>query len=638
LHKKLQRRLKATYFENILEENKLNIKKTWSTLNKIIGNKNNKSGFPNNFVINNTQVGDRQEIAEAFNIFFSKIGLQTGLNVPKVNTSFKSFMPKPMLHSIFLAPVSPSDVFNTTQKLKPKTSSGYDCISTKLLKATINEILEPLTHVINTSFETGIVPKDMKIAKVIPIYKSSDKTLLKNYRPISLLPAFSKVIEKLMYKKITSFMNTNNLFFKHQYGFRENHSTVHPILHLLNQCALSTNHPNPEFTLAIFCDLSKAFDVISHDILLSKLHCYGIRGIANNWFKNYLTDRVQYVEIDGFKSSYSQIECGVPQGSILGPLLYLIYVNDICFSCNGSILSFADDTTIYVSDSNIDSLYNNANILVNSLFKWFCSNRLSLNPTKTKYIVIRPPSLKGDLSQKQIMIENTLLYRIGKNCDEKAAKFLGILIDENLTWKYHLSHINKKVSRALFSLKQVKHFLPKQCMKTLYYSLIHSHLSYGILVWGNATQSALHQTTLLQKRAIRLINNAKYNSHTDPLFRGSHILKLVDIVEYQAALFAFDLNTKKLPISFNDIFTFNRDLPNTRVTRQSDNLYVANSYNVFAGRLPLISIPRIWNKWINLLTYQTTRSHFKHQLKTNIFHAYPEIVRCNNIRCNDCYR
>jgi len=239
------------------------------------------------------------------------------------------------------------------------------------------------------------------------------------------------------------------------------HSAVHPVLHLLNQCALSTNHPNPEFTLAIFCDLSKAFDVISHDILLSKLHCYGIRDIAYNWFKNYLTDRVQYVEIDGYKSSYSQIKS---QGSILGPLLYLIYVNDICFSCNGSILSFADDTTIYVSDSNIDILFNNANILLNSLFIWFCSNRLSLNPTKTKYIVIRPPSLKGDLFQKHILIENTFLHRIGKNCDEKGHKFLGILIDENLTWKHHLSHINQKVSRALFSLKQVKHFLPKQCM------------------------------------------------------------------------------------------------------------------------------------------------------------------------------
>ena len=637
LHKKLQRRLKATYFENILEENKFNIKKTWNTLNKIIGKNNDKSGLPNNFVINNTQIGDRQEVAEAFNIYFSKIGFQTGVNVPKVNTSFKSYMPKPLLHSIFLAPVSPSDVLNTTQKLKPKTSSGFDCISTKLIKVTINEILEPLTHVINRSFETGIVPKDMKIAKVIPIYKSSDKTLLKNYRPISLLPAFSKVIEKLMCKKITSFMNTNNLFFKHQYGFRENHSAVHPILHLLNQCALSTNHSDPEYTLAIFCDLSKAFDVINHEILLSKLHCYGIRGVANNWFKNYLTDRVQYVEIEGYKSSYSQIKCGVPQGSILGPLLYLIYVNDICFSCNASILSFADDTTIYVSDSNIDILYNNANVLINCLFKWFCSNRLSLNLHKTKYIVIRPPSLKGDFSQKHILIENTHLHRIGKDCDEKAAKFLGILIDENLTWKNHLSHINTKVSRALFSLKQVKHFVPKQCMKTLYYSLIHSHLSYGILAWGNATQSALRQTTLLQKRAIRLINNAKYNSHTDPLFRSSHILKLADLVEYQSALFAFDLNIKKVPISFNDIFSFNRDLPNARVTRQSDHLYVAKSYNVFAGRLPSIMIPRIWNKWLQLLEYQTTRGHFKHQLKTHILNAYPEIVRCNNLFCNSCY-
>jgi len=192
----------------------------------------------------------------------------------------------------------------------------------------------------------------------------------------------------------------------------------------------------------------------------------------------------------------------------------------------------------------------------------------------------------------------------------------------SLTWKPHLSHINQKISRALFSLKQVKHFLPKQYMKTLCYSLIHSHLSYGSLVWRNVTQLALPQTILLQKRAIRLINNAKYNSHTDLLFRSSRIVKLAESVEYQAALLAFDLNTRKLPILFNDIFTFNRDCQTT----------------VWQDSLPLISIPKIWNKWMNVLTYQITRGHFKYQLKTYIIDTYPERVKCYNLRCNDSYR
>jgi len=636
LYKRIQRRTKATYYENILQENKHNIKKTWNILKRLIGKTNDKSGLPNTFQVNNTPINDRQETSEAFNNFFSKIGLQTSQNVPKVNKNFKSFMPNPVSKSIFLDPVLPSDIVNITNKLKSKSSVGHDGISTKLLKATIDEITNPLTHIINRSFETGIVPKDMKIAKVIPIFKSADQALLKNYRPISLLPVFSKIIEKIMFKKITSFFNTNNLFYKHQYGFRANHSTVHPILHLLHQCAQSANHPDPEYTLAIFCDLSKAFDVISHDILLSKLNSYGIRGIANEWFKSYLSDRVQYVEIDGYKSSCTHVKCGVPQGSILGPLLYLIYVNDIGRSCKGNILSFADDTTVFVSDSNIDSLYENANAQINCLFEWFCSNRLSLNANKTKYIVIRPPSLRGDLSKNEIVIQSTKLNRIGKNCNEKAAKFLGILIDENLTWKEHLSHINKKISYALFSLKQIKHFLPKQCMKTLYYSLVHPHLTYGILAWGNTTQSALHQTTMLQKRAIRLINNVKYNSHTDPLFRGSCVMKLNDLFEYQAALFAFDFKSKKLPISFNDMFIFNRDIPHSRLTRQSDHLHIVNSHSVFASKLPTFNIPRIWNKWANTPASEVSRGQLKCQIKKITFDSYAGMVKCTNLRCQAC--
>ena len=173
-------------------------------------------------------------------------------------------------------------------------------------------------------------------------------------------------------------------------GFRPKHSTVHPILHLLNHCAEASNKIIPEYTLAIFCDLSKAFDVISHDILLKKLNTYGIRGNVNNWFRSYLSDRKQFVDIDENSSNNVNMQCGVPQGSILGPLLYLLYVNDISKSCRGNILSFADDTTLYMSNSNLNELFLEANSTINELFQWFCANRLSLNPTKTKYTIIRP--------------------------------------------------------------------------------------------------------------------------------------------------------------------------------------------------------------------------------------------------------
>jgi hypothetical protein len=295
MYNTLKRKMKIIYYKNILVENKSNIKKTWSILKQAIGKLNDKSSYPNSFTINNLSITDKQEAAEGFNHFFSKIGVVTSHNVPKSNKCCSSYMSNPVVGSVFIEPVSPSDVISVANKLKPKLSCGHDNISTKLLKLSIEHIIEPITHVINRSFDTGIVPKQMKIAKVIPIHKSSDQSLLKNYRPISLLPAFSKLIEKLMYNKISSFFTAKNLFYKHQYGFRTNHSTVHPVLHFLNHCADSISNNSSNLTLVIFCDLSKAFDVLNHDILLRKLNSYGIRGIANQWFENYLTEITQFI-------------------------------------------------------------------------------------------------------------------------------------------------------------------------------------------------------------------------------------------------------------------------------------------------------------------------------------------------------
>ena len=236
--------------------------------------------------------------------------------------------------------------------------------------------------------------------------------------------------------------------------------------------------------MSIFCDLSKAFDVISHTILIKKLEYYGIRGIVKNWLINYLSGRTQYVEIENNASSVSKIKCGVPQGSILGPLLYLIYVNDIGKCTKGNVLSFADDTSLVLSHQNPQTLYHNANLEINKLYNWFCANKLSLNAIKTKYIVIREPYDKSDITGLSLSINGVPLSQIGNAYGEKSTKFIGIYIDEFLTWNYHLTHINNRISRALFMIRQTKHFLPVASLRTLYFAMIHPHISYGILAWG----------------------------------------------------------------------------------------------------------------------------------------------------------
>ena len=488
------------------------------------------------------------------------------------------------------------------------------------MKATITNIINPITHIINQSLQTGIVPDQMKTAKVVPIYKSSDQSILKNYRPISLLSAFSKILEKAMYNQLMGFLNTNNILYRHQYGFRRNHSTIHPIIHLLNHCAEAASKSPPEYTIASLCDLSKAFDVINHDILLNKLHRYGIRGTINEWFKSYLSNRLQFVEIDGNMSSSLPICVGVPQGSILGPLLYLIYVNDIGNSCQCNILSFADDTTLYISHSNINTLFSIANEQLQNLFTWFCANKLCLNESKTKYIVIRPSHMRPDLTELNISINGTQLNRIGNDCNEKSCKFLGIHIDEHLTWKHHINHIFRKVSYALFSLRQVKRALPPDCLQTLYYALVHSHFTYGIIAWGNSNLKSLFT---LQKRAIRLIHNAPYNGHTDPRFKSSGILKITDLFIYQSLIFMYDYLSSRLPSSFNGIFSLNCDRPNGRATRQSTLFYTPRCHSAFARKLPLYFLPHAWNDWKNIIKTDTlNRGYFKREIKHFILNKY----------------
>ncbi len=351
-YNKIKKLAKAKYYIEMIEINKNNIKNTWTIIKKAIGKVNNKTSVPKNCMVNNKLSSNSNEIADSFNTFFAKIGKSTSENVPLTDQIYTNYLKNPSIGSIYVEPVTQLEILKIVNRLKAKTSFGHDEIPTKIVKKTIFNILQPLTYIINRSLDKGIFPDKLKIAKIIPIYKSLDPTLQKNYRPVSLLPTFSKIYEKVMFNKLLSYLNSNNMFYKHQYGFRPNCSTIHPILHLLNECASSSNAIPKAPVLSILCDLSKAFDVIDHKILIRKLEHYGIRGVAKNWIEHYLKNRLQFVEINRTKSDICRIECGVPQGSILGPLLYLIYVNDIGNCTNSTILSFADDTTLNVSDAN----------------------------------------------------------------------------------------------------------------------------------------------------------------------------------------------------------------------------------------------------------------------------------------------
>ena len=375
---KLKRQTKKLYYEQLFEANKNDLRRTWNELRKVINKENNKKELPTTIKVNNLEITNKHEIADTFNNFFINIGKQVSETI-KTNKDPMQYMPADRPHSMYLTPTDPLNVINVAKLLKPKTSSGYDNISNKLMLEIIDIVAIHFSYIVNLSFSKGIVPIKMKIAKVIPIHKSGNRQDINNFRPISLLPAFSKLLEKLMYTRIIDYIERNEILYKHQYGFRKGHSSIHPIIQFLNKVADVNNKLNPELTMGIYIDLRKAFDTISHNILVNKLNKYGIRGIANKWIQNYLTNRTQFVNYADTKSSTENITCGIPQGSILGPLLFLLYINDIANALTITTYSFADDTTLLISDTDIKSLYARANIQLNLLNEWLGSNKLDLN-------------------------------------------------------------------------------------------------------------------------------------------------------------------------------------------------------------------------------------------------------------------
>ena len=581
---------KQKYYAEIFEKHKFDIKKTWRSINEILLKTKKAHDFPSYLMVDDEKIENSLEIAIKFNDFFVNIGPALSEKIKSPNKSFDSFLKKQITCTFHFDTLTPNDVLKAIQKLKPKSSTGHDGISTKLLKRAGPTLSTVLALIINQSLFSGIFPDQLKIAKIIPLYKKGDSHVLDNYRPISLLPALSKVFERVVFKQLYTYFTSKKLLYKSQYVFREDHSTELAALEFIDK--ISEDLDNGRIPIALFLDLSKAFDTLNHEILLAKLKYYGIQNKELSWFHSYLTDRKQYVEMDGSRSPNLTITTGVPQGSILGPLLFIIYMNDIHEASDifHSIL-YADDTTlstplcafkIPLTVSQINSLSTKINAEMSKIHDWLCINKLSLNLSKTKYMIFHNRQRKISHIDLNLEINNVILERVSH------FNFLGVTIDEHLSWKQHVCKLANKLSRSIGVMNKLKRFLPSHIMLTLYNTMILPHLQYSILCWGHCAT----RISKLQKKAVRIISHSKYNAHTNPLFKTLHLLKLDDIVKYFTVKFYYKLQHNKLPVYFEHLFSTNA-MVHTYHTRQSENLHRSIVKTTTATRSIRHSLPRL---------------------------------------------
>ena len=515
--------------------------------------------------------------------------------------------------------------------MKPKISSGADFISTKLLKEIAPLIITPLHYLINISLETGFVPAEMKLAKIVPVFKDGNCHEYTNYRPISLLSSFSKLLERIVSRQLIRFLHINEIFYKHQYGFRAGHSTSHSVLHLTDKIYNSLNQKPSGKTLTIFIDLKKAFDTVNHQILLDKMENYGVRDSANLWFKNYLNDREQFVFINGIESEKEKISCGVPQGSVLGPLLFLLFINDLPNATNFLTLLFADDTTFQVSGTDLNELFNIANVELEKSAVWFKANKLTLNVKKTKFMVFSETN--SEIGNNRLKIGDTTIEQVGTNCKEKYFKFVGHVLDDRLSWEGHIEHITKKMASANFGINSSKNFLPLNIRKMLYYSLFESHLNFGNMLWGCAKQTLLRKVETMQKKCIRNVALKSFRSHTEPIFKELQILNFADRISYNRAIFMHKYRNRKLPTSFSGIF---KDVSETKGTQNRHNDYnydTQPAIKKYLEKFPLKQIIFNWNSLSLELKATADPIEFETMLKQSYLSKYKSELDCSH----DCY-
>ena len=603
---KLLKISKNNYYLSKFEESKSNIKANWKNINHILGKgQQNQQSI---FKINNSHTCDVNIISNAFNDYYATIGKETSKSLPTSNKNFKDYLTEPSRTNINWTEVTIPEVKRMIKQCK-NTKPGPDNIPIKIFKNNLDTLAPVLTYLFNLSLNQGVFPTVHKLGKIIPLYKSKEMDEIKNYRPICLLNSISKILEKVVSTRLMKHLEENNILSNNQFAYRKGKSTELAITEYVKN--VMDNLANNNITISVFLDLTRAFDCVDHDILLAKLEHYGVKNEALNWFKTYLKDRRQYVFFKNKTSNEKICNIGVPQGSILGPILFLTYINDLSNATQiGDLFLFADDATYSKSGNNVNILIKEVNQNLKKLREWFITNKLSINLIKTESMLHTrkniyfplPPIL---LNEVPIPYNYTL-------------KFLGVILDFKLTWKAHIQTVQKKLSSACGIFYNIRNKITKDVAKAIYYAIVYPYLHYCNIVWGGSYQTSLNRINITQKKLVRCIMRQRRDAPSNPLFKQLKLLKFDDILKLDLSTFVFKTINHLIITSVE----FNARVVGPYNLRNVPPLEVPFARNRHTQMFIPVRGAMLWNSLPENITRSQTLFSFKKKVKLHYLSQY----------------
>ena len=552
------------YYLKKVSDKKDGIKKFWKSFGTTMNPKKSKKGsYLSKIIVDGKEVVGDENISNGMNKFFCGVGKMVYDKIPKINGNFTNYLQNSITENFFLSAVTPIDVFKELSNLNNNKASGPDDLKPKLVKTCKLQFLKPLTILYNKSIEQGVYPSDFKLSKVIALYKKESRSMPSNYRPISLLNCFNKIFEKLIYSQMIRFIDKHKILYVNQYGFRRGFSTTLALIDVID--TLKQALDRQEYAIGIFLDLEKAFDTICHAILLTKLEHYGFRGHVNNFIKSYLSNRKQYTLVNGKKSKLGVNKFGVPQGSILGPLFFLLFINDISYAmrtCKGKL--FADDTCLLLHHKMIQTLIRNAENSLSEISKWFKLNKLSLSLSKSNFILFH--NRKGDPCNwlQSLQVGNEVFPRV------PVVKYIGMHVDEKLTWKNHIQEVYNSLTKYFSIFYNIRGFIDSRLSRSIYYTCIHSKIKYGIEVYGSANETFLNKLQVIQNKLMKLLTKKEQQYSTNLLHKNLDILKVHDIHRQSVLQFVHKCKTGNIISNFHNYFIPRGELHNLDLRNNND--------------------------------------------------------------------